>query len=149
MSVYIVDASVVIKWVVAEVGSREAVALRGDELQAPDWIQVECTNVLWAKSRRRELTPNEASERLALLLEAPVALFRSSELLERAFSLARDLAHPVYDCLYLALALKRRCPLVTADERFVTAVRGSGLYDAEVRSLYEPPAAGLVMEPGG
>jgi len=149
MSVYIVDASVVIKWVVDEVGSEEAAALRGDELQAPDWIQVECTNVLWAKSRRRELTPNEASERLALLLEAPVALVPASEVLERAFALAQELAHPVYDCLYLALALERRCPLITADERFVAAVRGSGLYDAEIRSLSEQPAAGLVMEPGG
>jgi len=146
MSVFVVDASVVVKWVVDEVGSDEAAALRGDELQAPDWIRVECANVLWAKSRRRELAPNEASERLALLLEAPVALFPASEILERAFALAQELAHPVYDCLYLALALERRCPLVTADERFVTAVRRGGVYDADVRSLYEAPATGLVME---
>lgn len=149
MSAYVVDASVVVKWVVDEVGSEEAAALRGDELQAPDWIQVECANVLWAKSRRKELTSNEAVERIALLLEAPVVLVPSPELLDQAFALALELAHPVYDCLYLALALERRCPLVTADERFVTAVRASGLYDAEIRSLYEPPSAELVMEPGG
>jgi predicted nucleic acid-binding protein len=32
-----------------------------------------------------------------------------------------DLQHPVYDCVYLALALQRGLPLVTADQRLVTA----------------------------
>jgi predicted nucleic acid-binding protein len=148
MSVYVVDASVAVKWVVDEVGSEEAAALRGDELRAPDWLHAECTNVLWAKSRRKELTSEEAADRLAILLEAPLLLSSSRQLLDRALALALELAHPVYDCLYLALALECRCPLVTADERFVAAVRKSGLYDAEVRSLFDPPEADLVMESG-
>jgi predicted nucleic acid-binding protein len=36
-----------------------------------------------------------------------------------ATRLAIDLDHPAYDCLYLALAIARDCPFVTADERFL------------------------------
>ncbi len=147
MSAWIVDASVAVKWVVEERGSEAAAALRGEELHAPDWILVECANVLWAKARRRELTWEEAYRGLALLLEAPLTLAPASELVEKALTLAHELAHPVYDCLYLALAFDWDAPLVTADARFVTAVRGSGLYGAPIRALGEPETASQVMEP--
>jgi predicted nucleic acid-binding protein len=39
-----------------------------------------------------------------------------------ALRLALLLAHPIYDCLYLALALQTHTPLVTADRRFVAAI---------------------------
>ena len=149
MSAWIVDASVAVKWVVREAGSDAAAALRGEELHAPDWILIECANVLWAKVRRRELTREEADRGMALLIEAPITLAPASELVAEALALAHELAHPVYDCLYLALARARNSPLVTADARFVSAVRGSGLYDAPIRALGEPEAAGRVMEGEG
>ena len=40
-----------------------------------------------------------------------------------ALRLALLLDHPIYDCLYLALALQTHPPLVTADRRFVAAHR--------------------------
>lgn len=146
MSAWIVDASVAVKWLVQEEGSEEAAALQGDELHAPDWILAECANVLWAKARRQEVTWEEAYRGLALLLDAPLTLWPSSELLTEALALAHELAHPVYDCLYLALAFARSSTLITADERFVTAVRGGGRYGAPIRALGEPEGAGRVME---
>lgn len=50
-------------------------------------------------------------------------LAESRRLLEPAIEMSFDLRHPVYDCVYLALALQRQLPLVTAGERLVTAVR--------------------------
>jgi predicted nucleic acid-binding protein len=41
----------------------------------------------------------------------------------RAAALARKLDHPVYDCLYLALAEAEGAPLVTADRRFLPLAR--------------------------
>jgi len=58
----VVDASIAIKWVVAEDGSDVAVGLRRPTTAflAPDLLTIECANILWKKARRAELTPEEA-----------------------------------------------------------------------------------------
>ena len=43
-----------------------------------------------------------------------------------ALALAVDLDHLAYDCAYLALAMDRGHPFVTADERFVRIVAQRG-----------------------
>lgn len=135
MTVLVVDASVAVKWVVPELGSGEAEALRRHDLVAPRLIYAECANVLWAKSRRRELASGEAIERLRLLLDAPIRTVPTPELLPRALELALELEHPAYDCAYLALALDRKVALVSADDRFVQKISSHGRYREAVRSL--------------
>jgi predicted nucleic acid-binding protein len=39
-----------------------------------------------------------------------------------ALAIAHDLAHPIYDCCYLALAIEEDAIVVTADRRFRSAV---------------------------
>ena len=119
----VIDASVAVKWVVDEPESERARLLAGADLAAPDFLLVECANVLWKKVARGELVPGEASSRLGLLLEAPVAFAPAENLLLASLRLALELGHPVYDCLYLTLAADRSVPLVTADKRFAQAVR--------------------------
>lgn len=135
MTRLVVDASVAVKWVVAEKESTAAVALRPHELLAPDLIFVECANVLWAKSRRSFLTRDEAVERLALLLHSPIRVTPTRELTARALELALELDHPVYDCVYLALALERDARLVTADRRFVRSLAAHARYREAASSL--------------
>ena len=119
----VVDASVAVKWVVEELDSGQARMLARARLEAPDLLAVECANILWKKARIGDIGARQARERLDALLEAPVALTPSRDLLGQALGLALELEHPVYDCLYLALALARGVPLVTADERLARAVR--------------------------
>ena len=45
---------------------------------------------------------------------------------EAAITLATQLRHSLYDCLYLALALVERVQLITAGQRFVERVRRNG-----------------------
>jgi len=135
----IVDASVAVKWVVKESGSERARLLSQAKLEAPDLLPIECANILWKKVRLRDLTREEASTRLELLLRAPVSLSESRRLLDSALGLSLDLGHPVYDCVYIALALSRDIPLVTADERLVAAVRKSPKVASRVMRLADLP----------
>lgn len=42
-----------------------------------------------------------------------------------AIRIAAEIDHVVYDCYYLALAIRSQCALITADKRFLNKVRGT------------------------
>ena len=114
----IIDASVALKWVLDEPGSDAAVTLHDQELIAPALWLAEAANALWRKARTGEITDEEANARLSELRKAPVASLSMEPHLERALMLAIEIGHPIYDCIYLALALHHRTHVVTADRRF-------------------------------
>jgi predicted nucleic acid-binding protein len=126
MTTFVLDASVAVKWLVTEHLSEAAVRLLGTShsLIAPDLMFVEAANALWALSERGDFGNADLEQALDTLLLAPVAVPVSlHDLLPSAIRLASDLAHPVYDCCYLALGLRNGAPVVTADERFIAAAR--------------------------
>jgi predicted nucleic acid-binding protein len=120
----VVDASVAVKWVIPEVLSDQAESLRGpaDRLLAPDLLLPEAANALWKKLTRREITAREAAQAIDLLIESGLDLRPSAPLLGRALALARRLRHPVYDCIYVALAQAEGATLITADQRLLARV---------------------------
>ena len=136
---YVVDASVAVKWVVPELLSEQADRLldSDDRLIAPDLLLVEAANALWKKRCRREISAFEAARALSILGEGALIVFPAQPLLARALTFADRLDHPVYDCVYLALAERERATFVTADERLTTrlARRGLRLQVAGLRSL--------------
>jgi len=132
----VVDASVALKWVIEENDSTEATALLlGESLAAPDFLAIECANVLWAKARRGILTGENARAGLGVILAAPVLLLPSSQYVVAAQAIAFDLGQTVYDSLYLAAALAERTTLVTADIAFATAAGQHGVYGSAVKLL--------------
>src|SRR5436305_3721665 len=118
----VAGASVAVKWVVREPDSDAATALRSEQLIAPVLWLAEASNVLWRRVRIGDITADEARARLSELLKAPVASFAMEPHLDRALQLATEMGHPIYDCIYLALALHHGTHVVTADNRFVAAV---------------------------
>jgi len=122
-AVCVVDASVALKWLVDEEGSGAAAALlEGPLLLAPELIHVEIANALWRMARVGRLTEADAADALALFQRLPLRRrLADRDLAAEALRLARLLDHPVYDCLYLALAMDAGAPVVTADRRFVAA----------------------------
>jgi predicted nucleic acid-binding protein len=116
----VVDASVAVKWVVEEAGTLEALTLRQKaKLVAPELLVAECANILFKKFQRKELLKDEALLAARLLEGAEIELLPTRFLLGAATRISIELDHPAYDCLYLALAIERKCQFVTADERFL------------------------------
>jgi predicted nucleic acid-binding protein len=119
----VIDASIAVKWVVEEEGTPQALALRQRaKLIAPELFVAECAKILWKKVQRDELSKDEAILSARLLQAAEIELLPTRSLLEPATRLAIELAHPAYDCLYLALAVERGCQFVTADERLLRKI---------------------------
>ncbi|MEM9438916.1 MAG: type II toxin-antitoxin system VapC family toxin [Pseudomonadota bacterium] len=93
-------------------------------ISAPELIYAEVANALWAIARRGNIGSAELREALDLLDDAPLIVPSSmKQLMPAAARLAADLDHPVYDCIYLALAIQEQRPVVTADRRFCNVVR--------------------------
>lgn len=142
--ILVVDASVVIKWFVRETLHSEATAMLAgsDGLYAPDLLLSEVANIAWKKAVRQEIAPQQAARIAAACLDGVPSIVPSIGLVERALQMALSLAHPVYDCLYLACAETIGGVLVTADEEFCRKVRQTALAP-RVRLL------GAMMEGGG
>ena len=121
----VVDANIAVKWLFAEEGTAEARQLLAPRilLHAPDFILTEAANVVWKKTRRNEVANAQPYlEELARLPDA-VALHPSADLVAHAATIALEIDHPVYDCLYLACAEDEGAPLVTADSRLCDAAQ--------------------------
>jgi predicted nucleic acid-binding protein len=125
----VVDGSVAAKWYFAEPGHDAADRILAEgiagerELLAPDLIVPEFVNVLWKRVRRRECSREAAAEILELWNVDRPHLIASSDLAAQALELANQLDHPVYDCLYVALAIELDASLATADRELARASR--------------------------
>ena len=115
-----VDASVVTKWFVPEPLFEEARLLLSYpvDLHAPDMLLAEFANTIWKKRRRGEIPDDRPYMDELVGLQEIVELHQVSGLILRAGQLAREIDHPVYDCLYLACAEATGSVLVTADRKF-------------------------------
>ncbi len=124
----VVDSSVAVKWYAAEPDSLLARMLIGRPLVAPDLIRAEVANTLWKKVRLGQLTLAQGASALGHLARS-VTLFRAEPFAEAALELSLELAHPVYDCFFLAIARALDFRLVTSDKRMWAVTRGTPFND--------------------
>ena len=120
----VVDASVAVKWLFDEPDSDRAETLleaaqsKRIKLIAPDILTAEIANTLWKRMRRGDLDRQATLEAGNYFRSICPLLHPIESLWRPALRLAIDRDHPVYDCLYLALAEELPGDLMTADERF-------------------------------
>lgn len=120
----VADASVIIAALLPERDSETARALvLAEDCIAPDLIVSECVNALWKSVRLGRIRPAEAQLARQALTSLGIRLEPSEELSARALDLAIALAHPAYDCFYLALAEARRVPMITQDGNLLRKIR--------------------------
>jgi len=138
MSRFVVDASVAVKWVVTEENSPAALRFleAGHAMAVPDLFFAEVASVFQKKCRRGEMIIEDAETALRCMLAIPLEAHAAQNLAEDALRLSSRCGASVYDGIYLALAERQRCPLITADERLARQVSATN-FSEEVRVLQQ------------
>jgi predicted nucleic acid-binding protein len=131
MTLFVIDASVAAKWFLPPSGeplAEEAWRLLAGYTQGrfqfavPDLFWAECANILWKAVRQERWTRSAAEEAIMVLHGRSLPTTSSLDLLEEAFSIATTFDRSVYDSLYVALAVRLKAHLVTADARLANAI---------------------------
>lgn len=118
---YVLDASVAIKWVLREDLSEKAIRLRDDYadgrsiLIAPDIFPAEVGHALLFAERGGRIANSQAL--LADVVSTCPILYTTRPLLPDVATLVAVARISLYDALYVALAEREGCELVTADEK--------------------------------
>lgn len=134
--VLVVDANVALRWFLPEPQRAAALAVleRDAWLIAPELLLVEVGNGLRKKVLSGQADTARAFDCMATLRQVLDEVYPAARLLPRALELSIELRHPIYDCLYLALAEAKGVDLVTADGAFADVLEGHPLR-ARVRVL--------------
>ena len=123
MTRFVVDASVAVKWFLTEEHSAAAERLltTHHERLAPELVFIEAAHVFVKRHRRGELSTSDAQVSLAALHDT-LQVRESASLVSTALDLAFTHQRSAYDGLYVALALRESCELVTADRKLYDAL---------------------------
>lgn len=131
----VIDASVMIKLLIAEAYSMEALHIVRELLSSltvekttiivPDLLFIECANILWKRTARGELTAEHGHVQLQRLRAMNIPVAPMLLLAERAFDMACQYGISAYDAAYVALAERHNAILLTADERLRNRLQDS------------------------
>ncbi|MBI2803850.1 MAG: type II toxin-antitoxin system VapC family toxin [Planctomycetes bacterium] len=122
MNDVVVDSSVVVKWILPESDSADAVRVKDEVMAANgklivlDLVWPEVSNAIWKSHRQRKITLANAQQALAVLKGLPFQAKPAASALEKAFDIAVKYDRAVYDALFVALAQDLGVRGVTADE---------------------------------
>ena len=128
----VVDASVVLGWVLGETDAADTALLDDhiagrEPLVAPELLHYEALNVLVRGAQLPAADAREAYDRLVALEIETYSLGHAEYV--TALALAAEHRVTVYDASYAALAQALHCPLVTADRRLARALATTGLVE--------------------
>jgi len=127
----VVDASIVMRWVVSQEGSARAQEFlaaslqAGVRLMAPNILRYEVLGALSRLYRRRHMTQADVEEAYWLFRNFRPELRDTADIIAPALNLALKHQFSYWDALYVALAELRKCPLVTGDARLYRSVARS------------------------
>jgi predicted nucleic acid-binding protein len=128
---YVLDASVVLKWFLEEEDSAIAIKLRQKymagtfNLALPDLILYEVANAL---RYDKKFLRGAASEAILSLIDLGVDIIvPTASLIERALQIAHENKTTVYDAVYVSLAQEMGYYLITADHKLYDKVRNMGI----------------------
>lgn len=137
----VVDASVGIKLFLEEELADTAHALFSHladtppaRFIVPDLFFAECTNIIWKYCCRFNFPLDEAKQDIADLISLPLNITSTADLIYEAFCIAFSHDITAHDATYVALSRRSNLPLITADEKLIRKLLGTGF---DVRYLGE------------
>jgi predicted nucleic acid-binding protein len=115
----VLDASAAVRLILADPAATDLAERVGGAalVLAPELMLTELANTLWKLQRADRLNVLDPQELLAEARELVDRLEPDRHLQPEALALACHLNHPVYDCLYLALARREAASLISSDRR--------------------------------
>jgi predicted nucleic acid-binding protein len=129
MSDVVVDSSVVVKLVLPESDSEQAVRFvntvvgRGERLHVLDLALLESANAIWKRRHRGLISLPEARRFASEISAIPVQTQPANKLLAAATEIAFMYDRSIYGALFIALVQEMRLPGVTSDEPLWRSVR--------------------------
>jgi predicted nucleic acid-binding protein len=96
-------------------------------LHAPDLIYPEIGNVLWKRWKRGEFDAEDIHALIGDFRALDLIIDRTDKLMNAAWDIARKYDRSFYDSLYIALAIKYECRMVTADLKLFNVLRTTPL----------------------
>jgi predicted nucleic acid-binding protein len=126
---YVLDASVAIRWVIPSPLTAKALKLRDDylngihDLIAPDIFPGETASALTKSERQKLIAVGDAAILHVKILRASPTLYAYLPLIPRGIEISSQTRTGFYDCLYVALAEREQCELVTADDKLINGIQ--------------------------
>ena len=126
---YVLDASAALCWILPRPNSGKALQLRSDfqkcvhELIAPSVFSGEVASALTKAERQRLIPVGDARPLLGRVMRTIPAMHRYELLLDRAVDISSQTRSGLYDCLYVALAEREGCELVTDDQKLIANLK--------------------------
>jgi predicted nucleic acid-binding protein len=138
---FVLDASVALRVVLSSALTPQAVRIRDahkqkvHELVAPSIFSGEIAGALTKAERQKLIPVGDARLHFANLMAWTPALAPFEPLTDRAIDISSRMRCGFYDCLYIALAERERCEMVTADDKLLRAVQTTMPFVISLASL--------------
>ena len=126
---YVLDASAALCWVLPRPNSSKALQLRADfqnavhELIAPSIFSGEVASALTKAERQKLIPVGDARPLLGRVMRTLPVMHPYEPLLDRAVDISSQTRSGLYDCLYVALAEREGCELVTDDQKLIANLK--------------------------
>ena len=126
---YVLDASAALRTVLHGPNTSKAIRLRDDyilrihKLLAPSIFPGEIASGLTKAERQRLIKVGRARPLIADVLSTPPTFYAYEPLIYRAVDISSQTRAGFYDCLYVALAEREGCEMVTDDDKLIKNVQ--------------------------
>lgn len=138
---YVLDASVALRWVLRDPLQPKALQMRSDyqnkvhQLLSPDIFIAEVAGALTKSERQRTIRTGQAARLYVKVMSTPPTLHPFFPLVSRAIALSSQTRSALLDCLYVALAEREGCELVTADDKLIRNLQARFSFIVHLSSL--------------